>query len=131
MTPSRRVFLGAVTAASYKRLLGANDRIQVGFIGYGLIGRQHVHDFKNQKDADLAAMCEVCQPRLEEGPAGCGPSAKPESEFPQIARRPRYLGGRSQALGHCQKDWIAPAQTGRPCEDPQSVNSCASAECPG
>src|ERR1022692_3018150 len=56
MHSSRRLFLGAVTAASYKRLLGANDRIQVGFIGYGLIGRQHVHDFTNQKDADLAAM---------------------------------------------------------------------------
>jgi hypothetical protein len=52
MHSSRRVFLGAVTAASYKRLLGANDRVQVGFIGYGLIGHQHVHDFQNQKDAD-------------------------------------------------------------------------------
>ena len=28
---------------------------------------QHVHDFQNQKDVDLAAMCEVYQPRLEEG----------------------------------------------------------------
>jgi predicted dehydrogenase len=42
-----------------------------------LIGRQHVHDFKNQKDADLAAMCEVCQPRLEEGLAACGPAPNP------------------------------------------------------
>jgi predicted dehydrogenase len=84
MSSSRRVFLGAVTAASYKRLLGANDRIQVGFIGYGLIGRQHVHDFKNQKDADLAAMCEVCQPRLEEGLAACGPGAKPYQDFRKL-----------------------------------------------
>jgi len=84
MHSSRRVFLGAVTAASYKRLLGANDRIQLGFIGYGLIGRQHVHDFKNQKDADLAAMCEVCQPRLEEGLAACGPGAKPYRDFRKL-----------------------------------------------
>ena len=84
MHSSRRVFLGAVTAASYARLLGANDRIQVGFIGYGLIGRQHVHDFKNQKDADLAAMCEVCQPRLEEGLAACGPGAKPYRDFRKL-----------------------------------------------
>jgi len=41
MHSSRRVFLGAVTAASYSRVLGANDRVQVGFIGYGLIGPQH------------------------------------------------------------------------------------------
>ena len=84
MHSSRRVFLGAVTAASYKRLLGANDRIQVGFIGYGLIGRQHVHDFKNQKDADLVAMCEVCQPRLEEGLAACGPGAKGYRDFRKL-----------------------------------------------
>ncbi len=84
MHSSRRVFLGAVTAASYQRLLGANDRVQVGFIGYGLIGRQHVHDFKNQKDADLAAMCEVCQPRLEEGIAACGPGAKPYQDFRKL-----------------------------------------------
>jgi len=84
MHSSRRVFLGAVTAASYNRVRGANDRIQVGFIGYGLIGRQHVHDFKNQKDGDLAAMCEVCQPRLEEGLAACGPGAKPYRDFRKL-----------------------------------------------
>jgi predicted dehydrogenase len=76
--------LGAVTAASYKRLRGANDRIQVGFIGYGLIGHQHVHDFQNQKDADLAAMCEVYQPRLEEGVAACGNGARSYRDFRKL-----------------------------------------------
>ncbi len=84
MYSSRRVFLGAATAASYKRLLGANDRVQVGFIGYGLIGHQHVHDFRNQKDADLAAMCDVYQPRLEEGVAACGPGAKGYRDFRKL-----------------------------------------------
>jgi predicted dehydrogenase len=84
MHSSRRVFLGTVTAASYKRLLGANDRVQVGFIGYGLIGHQHVHDFQNQKDADLAAMCEVYQPRLEEGLAACGPRAQGYRDFRKL-----------------------------------------------
>src|SRR5580700_1935705 len=84
MHSSRRVFLGAVTAASYKRLPGANDRVQVGFIGYGLIGHQHVHDFQNQKDVDLAAMCEVYQPRLEEGLAACGPGAKGYRDFRKL-----------------------------------------------
>ena len=48
---TRRMFLGsaALTAASYKRVLGANDRIGVGFIGFGLIGKQHVADFKKFK----------------------------------------------------------------------------------
>ena len=39
MSMTRRGFLGAsMTAALYSRVLGANDRVQVGFIGYGLIG---------------------------------------------------------------------------------------------
>ncbi len=80
---SRRAALTAtaLSAASYRRLLGANDRVQVGFIGYGLIGGQHVYDFKNQKDADLAALCEVYQPRLEQGVAACGGRAKPYTDF--------------------------------------------------
>ena len=52
---TRRTFLGtaALTAASYQRILGANDRIGVGFIGYGLIGKQHVVDFKKFTDVDI------------------------------------------------------------------------------
>ena len=79
--PTRRAALGALTAFSYRRVLGANARVQVGFIGYGLIGSQHVFDFKNQKDADLAALCDVYQPRLEQGVAACGQTAKPYSDF--------------------------------------------------
>ncbi len=85
MSLTRRSFLGAaMTAAISQRVLGANDRIQVGFIGYGLIGRQHVHDFKNQPDVDLAAVCEVYRPRLEEGLAVCGPRAKGYSDFRRL-----------------------------------------------
>ena len=66
---TRRAFLGtaALTAASYKRVLGANDRVGVGFIGFGLIGKQHVADFKKFNDVDLVGMCEAYKPRLEEG----------------------------------------------------------------
>jgi predicted dehydrogenase len=81
MQISRRHAIGALSAAAYSRLLGANERVQVGFVGFGLIGGQHVHDFKNQKDADLAAMCDVYQPRLEQGVAACGQTAKPYKDF--------------------------------------------------
>ena len=81
MAVSRRLFLGGVTAASYSRLRGANDRVGIGFIGFGLIGAQHVKDFSHQKDADLVAMCEVYQPRLEQGVAACGARAKGYSDF--------------------------------------------------
>jgi predicted dehydrogenase len=84
MSATRRRFLSALTAASYSRVLGANDRVQVGFIGYGLIGAQHVHDFKNQKDCDLAAMSDVYQPRMEQGIAACGGRAKPYKDFRRL-----------------------------------------------
>lgn len=73
----------AVGAASYRRILGANDRIGVGFIGFGLIGKQHVSDFKKlRRDVDLVAMCEVCRPRLEEGLAYMeNPQAKIYRDF--------------------------------------------------
>jgi predicted dehydrogenase len=81
---TRRVFLGAaaLTAASYKRVLGANDRIGVGFIGFGLIGKQHVADFKRFSDVDLVGLCDVYKPRMEEGLAYMGnPNAKGYGDF--------------------------------------------------
>ncbi len=84
MRVTRRTALTALAAASYRRVLGANDRVQVGFIGYGLIGAQHVFDFKNQKDVDLAALCDVYQPRLEQGVAATGQAAKPYSDFRKL-----------------------------------------------
>jgi predicted dehydrogenase len=88
MPGTRRRFLGAVTAASYARVLGANDRIQAGFIGYGLIGAQHVHDFKRQPDVDLAAVAEVSQTRLDEGLTACGPRAKGYRDFRKLLESP-------------------------------------------
>jgi predicted dehydrogenase len=69
------VFAASFTAASYSRILGANDRVGVGFIGYGLIGAQHVYDFKNQRDADLVALSDTYQPRMEQGIQACGGSS--------------------------------------------------------
>jgi len=84
MALSRRTFATSLSAAMYSRILGANDRVQVGFIGYGLIGAQHVFDFKNQRDVDMAAMSETYQPRMEEGIQACGGKAKPYKDFRRL-----------------------------------------------
>jgi predicted dehydrogenase len=81
---TRRTFLGtaALTAASYQRILGANDRIGVGFIGYGLIGKQHVVDFKKFPDVDIAGVCDAYKPRVDEALQLVGnPNAKGYSDF--------------------------------------------------
>jgi predicted dehydrogenase len=71
---TRRGFIGtaAITAASYQRILGANERIGVGFIGYGLIGKQHVADFKKFADVDIVGLCDCYKPRVDEGLAYIG-----------------------------------------------------------
>jgi predicted dehydrogenase len=81
---TRRTFLGtaALTAASYQRILGANDRIGVGFIGFGLIGKQHVSDFKKFNDVDIVGMCDTYKPRVDEALQFIGnPNTKGYSDF--------------------------------------------------
>lgn len=92
MEPSsldRRSFVQAgaatlLTAASWQRVLGANERIGVGFFGYGLIGKRHVLDFQEQKDADLVAVAEVHRGRRDEALAQIGGSAKGYGDFRRL-----------------------------------------------
>jgi predicted dehydrogenase len=84
MKHTRRTFAVGLAASSYSRILGANDRVQVGFIGYGLIGAQHVYDFKNQRDVDCAAMSDTYQPRMEQGASVCGPGTKQYADFRKL-----------------------------------------------
>ena len=44
------------TALSYKNVQGANDRVRVGLIGIGLIGKRHLLDFMAQPDVEITAM---------------------------------------------------------------------------
>ena len=86
---SRRSFVQTglatvLTTASWRRVLGANERIGVGFIGYGLIGKRHVLDFQEQKDADLVAVAEVHKGRRDEAVAQIGGSAKGFGDFRRL-----------------------------------------------
>lgn len=88
MNPTRRaltrITAAGLAASQYSRILGANDRVQVGFIGYGLIGAQHVYDFKNQRDVDCMAMSDTYQPRMEEGAKVCGPNTRQYGDFRKL-----------------------------------------------
>src|SRR5881227_4440 len=57
--------VAAFTAASWDRVLGANERIGVGIIGFGLIGRIHTRNFKAQPEAQIVGVAETYRPRLE------------------------------------------------------------------
>lgn len=77
-------FLGA---ASYGNVVGANERVRVGFIGIGLIGKRHLLDFMAQPDVEVAAICEVYEPRLEEGVATAGGKAERYKDFRRMFER--------------------------------------------
>ena len=87
---SRRNFLAttaavtgaaALTARSYARVLGANERVAVGFIGYGLIGKRHVLDFQEQPDVEMAAVCETHRGRLDEAVQTIGGPVRGVGDF--------------------------------------------------
>jgi predicted dehydrogenase len=80
---SRRRFVqagagAALTAASWRRVGGANEQIGVGFIGYGLIGAQHLPDFKAQPDVELVGVAEAHSGRLDACAAAWG---KPVTKY--------------------------------------------------
>jgi predicted dehydrogenase len=87
--PDRRTFLqgGAaalLTAAAYGRVVGANDRVGLGFIGYGLIGKRHVLDCKEQADANLVAFAEAHRGRLDEAKTLIGGEVKGHADFRKL-----------------------------------------------
>jgi predicted dehydrogenase len=81
---SRRTFLAALPAASYSRVLGANDRVGVGLIGFGLIGKRHVVTFKEMADARLVAVAEAHRGRREEARELIGGDCRGHADFRQL-----------------------------------------------
>src|SRR6185503_1930977 len=55
----------ALTAASWNRVVGANERVGIGVIGFGLVGRIHTRNFKAQPDAQVVAVSETFRPRMD------------------------------------------------------------------
>lgn len=61
MPTNRREFAkaAALTALSYQRVLGANDRVRLGFIGVGFRGDQVLRAFTEYADQQIAAVCDI------------------------------------------------------------------------
>lgn len=72
MSTSRRDILklsgqaaASFTAASYSRILGANDRIQLGWIGAGDRGTNVCKTFNDTKQVDVTAVAEIWGDKLD------------------------------------------------------------------
>ena len=57
--------LAALSAASYARVRGANDRIQLGLIGAGDRGRHDMGQFQEAGGVDVAAVCDVYAEQID------------------------------------------------------------------
>ena len=70
---SRRGFVKSAAAlgaaASYNRILGANDRLRLGFVGMGGrntgVAQTVVKMIEQGENAEISAVCDIYQPRLE------------------------------------------------------------------
>lgn len=56
---------GAFTAKSYSQIIGANERVRVGIIGFGLIGRIHTRSFHGLKESQVVAVSDCFKPRMD------------------------------------------------------------------
>jgi len=75
---------GAATALSRMRVLGANDRIRLGFIGLGNRGDQVLDGFLAHKDAEVVAICDLWQPYLDFAAKKIGSGPKQFKEYRKL-----------------------------------------------
>ena len=76
----------AMTAKSYSRIIGANERVNFGLLGFGLIGRVHTQTFAGLKEAHLTAVSDAFKPRM----AACrelAPDATAHADFRKLLER--------------------------------------------
>ena len=85
----RRHFVSSVAlgAAAYSRILGANERINVGIIGAGGQGRGDWGRFIKQPDVNPVAVCDVYKPHLERGLAMATGQAQGYRDFRKLLER--------------------------------------------
>lgn len=83
---NRRHAIAAVTAsaASYQRILGANERVQLGIIGTGNRGGQIWKEALAQEDAEPVAACDVYEPHLEQALSDAKGQAKAYRDFRKL-----------------------------------------------
>jgi predicted dehydrogenase len=76
--PTRRDLFrtaAAFTAASYSRILGANDRVRLGLIGCGDRGQFVMSVFQKNTTVDVTAVCDIYTTKIDQA-RGKAPNAK-------------------------------------------------------
>jgi predicted dehydrogenase len=76
--------IASATALSASRILGANERINVGLIGYGGRGRYDSGLMRQIPNVDFTAVCDVYQPHAAAARAWAGPQCRAYGDFRKL-----------------------------------------------
>src|SRR2546422_5900373 len=74
----------STSALSAQRVLGANERVGIGVIGFGLMGRIHTRNFHSLEESRVVAVADTYQPRLEAAGQLVGSGAKLYRDFRRL-----------------------------------------------
>src|SRR3989449_7803895 len=75
---------GIATALGRMRVLGANDRIRLGFIGLGNRGDQVLDGFLEHRDAEVVSICDLHQPYLDFAAKKIGTSPRQFKDYRRL-----------------------------------------------
>ncbi|MFB3922753.1 MAG: Gfo/Idh/MocA family oxidoreductase [Terriglobia bacterium] len=75
---------GVGTALGAARVMGANERIRVGFIGLGNRGDQVLDGFLKQPDCEIVAICDLYQPYLDFAAKKIGNNPKQFKDYRRV-----------------------------------------------
>ena len=76
--------IASATALSANRILGANERINVGLIGCGGRGRYDSRLMRQVPNVDFTAVCDVYKPHVEAAKAWAGPRCRAYKDFRKL-----------------------------------------------
>jgi predicted dehydrogenase len=77
----------ALTAAQAANVLGANDRVRLGFIGVANRGGQLISAFREHSDMEIVALCDVDSRTREKVNAALGGKAELLGDFRKLLER--------------------------------------------
>ncbi len=77
----------SLTSASYSRIFGANDKLNIAIIGCGRMGRFNLGVQQKIRQVNVAAVCDVYEPNLQQALKMTGGKATGYRDFRKILER--------------------------------------------
>src|SRR5262245_7435325 len=76
-----------LSAKSYSQVAGANERVRVGIIGFGLVGRIHARSFHGLKESQVIGVSDCYGPRMAACVELAGTDCQKHSDFRRLLDR--------------------------------------------